>query len=162
MTIQPNVPYWLINVKHARGKDLSAQSIQGVGQEVAAMDLSGGDGQSIIAFEWHGGDNQKWLFEPTGNGTYHIKNFTANKYITFPDEPNDGKQVIATDGPREWEVRVGREDDDDSEPPSIRIFVPGTRQNLDLTNHGDITPGNPVQLWEQTPGKGQAWYFIQA
>ncbi|CUA69730.1 hypothetical protein RSOLAG22IIIB_08651 [Rhizoctonia solani] len=168
--------YYLINVKHAKEplkdkeekhkeeKYFKAEDAHEVGQRVAAMDLSEGDGQSIIAFEWHGGENQKWIFEPTDNGHYYIQNAGLHKYLTFPDEPNDGKQVIATDGPREWEVRVGQEGHDDREAgrDSIRIFVPGTNQNLDLTNHGDITPGNPVQLWEQTPGQGQAWYAVPA
>ncbi|CAE6490286.1 unnamed protein product [Rhizoctonia solani] len=192
MSFQPGT-YYLINVKHARDSVKSMDDsnvtvnevISDIGQQVAAMDLSDGDKQSIIAFGWHGGDNQKWQFEDAGDGNYYIKNVGFGKYLTFPDEPNDGKQVfinvgfgkyltfpdepndgkqvIATDGPRPWEVRVGREGENQQDSKeSIRIFVPGTSQNLDLTNHGDITPGNPVQLWEQTPGQGQAWYAIPA
>ncbi|QRW00932.1 ricin-type beta-trefoil lectin domain protein [Ceratobasidium sp. AG-Ba] len=108
----------------------------------AAMDLSGGDNQSIIAFNRHGGPNQQWKFEQAGDGA------------------NDGKQVIGHDGPRPWEVRVGHEGVNvKDEQESIRIFVPGTEQNLDLKDHGDATAGNIVQLWSRTPGKGQAWYF---
>ncbi|CAE7127000.1 unnamed protein product [Rhizoctonia solani] len=155
--------YYLINVKHARGKGVESANFHEVGQDVGALDLSGGDGTSIISFPWHGGDNQKWEFIPADNGHYHIRNAQQGKYITFPDEPNDGKQVIATDGPREWEVRLGHEGvNDKDEQVSVRIFVPGTEQNLDLTNHGDITPGNPVQLWSRTPGQGQAWYAVNA
>lgn len=51
----------------------------------------------------------QWQFEDAGNGNFHIKNVGLGKYLTFPDDSNDGKQVIATDGPREWEVRVGHE-----------------------------------------------------
>ncbi|CAE6435564.1 unnamed protein product [Rhizoctonia solani] len=167
MPFEPGT-YYLINVKHAQGKFPTKEpiqpqeSIESFGHQVAAMDLSEGNDQSIIAFGWHGGENQRWQFEPAGNGNYYIKNVKYSKYITFPDEPEDGKQVIATDGPREWEVRVGHEGVNvDDEAESIRIFVPGTEKNLDLTNHGDITPGTPVQLWEQTPGKGQAWYFVR-
>ncbi|KAG8703578.1 hypothetical protein FRC09_004079 [Ceratobasidium sp. 395] len=126
-----------------------------------AMDLSGGDHQSIIAFEPHGGPNQQWEFQPAGNGNFHIRNVGENKYLTFPDDSNDGKQVIATDGPREWEVRVGHEGvNHKDERESIRIFVPGTEQNLDLKDHGDATAGNIIQLWSRTPGKGQAWYCM--
>ncbi|KAF8602820.1 ricin B-like lectin [Ceratobasidium sp. AG-I] len=124
---------------------------------LVALDLSEGDGQSIIAFSPHGGPNQQWEFQDAGNGLYHLRNVGLNKYLTFPDEANDGKQVIATDGPREWEVRVGHEGDDERE--SIRIFVPGTEQNLDLKDFGDETAGNIVQLWSRTRGKHQAWYF---
>ncbi|KAG9086001.1 hypothetical protein FS749_003979 [Ceratobasidium sp. UAMH 11750] len=124
------------------------------------MDLSEGDGQSVIAFSPHGGPNQQWEFEKTESGNYTIKNFGLGKYLTFPDEADDGKQVIATDGPREWEVRVGHEGaHQKDERESIRIFHPGTNKNLDLKDHGDGTAGNIIQLWEQTPGKGQAWYF---
>jgi hypothetical protein len=50
----------------------------------------------------------QWQFEQH-NGGYTIKNVGGNKYLTFPDDANDGKQVICSDGPREWEVRVGHE-----------------------------------------------------
>ncbi|CAE6506768.1 unnamed protein product [Rhizoctonia solani] len=154
--------YYLINVKHARGKGAdSTENLRSIGPEVAAMDLSGGDQQSIIAFGWHGGDNQKWEFRPAEDGLYHIRNGSGEAYITFPDDANDGKQVIVTNGPRPWEVRIGHEGHNDrDEQPSIRIFVPGTNKNLDLKDHGDVTAGNIVQLWERTPGQGQAWYFI--
>jgi hypothetical protein len=124
------------------------------------MDLSEGDGQSVIAFSPHGGDNQQWVFEEVDGGYYTIRNVGLGKYLTFPDEACDGKQVIATNGPRPWEVRVGHEGVNTKDPrESLRIFVPGTNKNLDLKDHGDATAGNIIQLWEQTPGKGQAWYF---
>ncbi|CAE6381329.1 unnamed protein product [Rhizoctonia solani] len=159
MSFQPGI-YHLINVKTARHQDLSSLSQE---SQVAALDLSGGDQQSIIAFPFHGGDNQKWEFIPVGNDLYHIRNVGLGKFITFPDDANDGKQVIATDGPREWEVRVGHEGvNQKDERESIRIFHPGTDKNLDLKDHGDITAGNIIQLWSQTPGQGQAWYPIPA
>ncbi|KAJ1309361.1 hypothetical protein OPQ81_006140 [Rhizoctonia solani] len=161
MSFEPGT-YYLVNVKHARGKDLNVQNIQEEGQSVAALDLSGGDNTSVIAFRWHGGINQKWVFIPSDDGHYFIKNASGDRFITFPDDANDGKQVIVTDGPRPWEVRVGHEGiNEKDENPSIRIFVPGTNKNLDLKDHGDITEGNIVQLWERTPGQGQAWYFIR-
>ncbi|KAF8602821.1 carbohydrate-binding module family 13 protein [Ceratobasidium sp. AG-I] len=125
-----------------------------------ALDLSEGDGQTVIAFSPHGGPNQQWQFEDVGDGNYSIKNVGLGKYLTFPDDAVDGKQVIATDGPRPWEVRVGHEGVNvKDERESLRIFHPGTDKNIDLKDHGDATAGNTVQLWSQTPGKGQAWYF---
>ncbi|KAB5590951.1 hypothetical protein CTheo_5614 [Ceratobasidium theobromae] len=127
-----------------------------------AMDLSGGDNQSIIAFRRHGGPNQQWEFTPTDGGCYTIRNVGTGKWLTFPDDANDGKQVIGHDGPRPWEVRVGHEGVNVKDPEeSIRIFVPGSDKNLDLKDHGDPTEGNIVQLWERTAGKGQAWYFAR-
>ena len=128
-----------------------------------AMDLSGGDGQSIIAFSPHGGPNQQWEFQQH-NGAYVIKNCGLGKYLTFPDDANDGKQVIAAgedpNNTRLWDVKVGHEGVNvKDERESIRIFVAGTNKNLDLKDHGDATAGNIVQLWERTAGKGQAWYF---
>ncbi|KAF8725139.1 Ricin-type beta-trefoil, partial [Rhizoctonia solani] len=159
MSFAPGV-YYLVNVKTARHEDLNSLSQE---SPVAALDLSGGDQQTILAFPLHRGDNQKWEFIPADNGLYHIRNVGYGKFITFPDDANDGKQVIATDGPREWEVRVGHEGvNQKDERESIRIFHPGTNKNIDLKDHGDTTAGNTIQLWDQTPGQGQAWYAIPA
>ncbi|QRW26733.1 hypothetical protein RhiXN_01328 [Rhizoctonia solani] len=138
--------YYLVNVKTARHEDLNSLSQE---SPVAALDLSGGDQRTILAFPLHRGDNQK---KRRVRQVYH-----------FPDDANDGKQVIATDGPREWEVRVGHEGvNQKDERESIRIFHPGTDKNIDLKDHGDTTAGNIIQLWSQTPGQGQAWYAIPA
>lgn len=41
----------------------------------------------------------------------------------------------------------------------ISIQVPGTPFNLDLSNHGDSTPGTPVELWGKWQGANQTWIF---
>ncbi|CAE6437610.1 unnamed protein product, partial [Rhizoctonia solani] len=158
MTFGPGV-YYLINVKSARHEDLDSLTQE---SPIAALDLSGGDQRTILAFPLHRGENQKWEFIPAGGeNIYHIRNVGYGKFVTFPDDANDGKQVIATDGPREWEVRTGYEGVNvKDERESIRIFHPGTEQNIDLKDHGDTTAGNCIQLWGKTPGQGQAWYAI--
>ncbi len=41
-----------------------------------------------------------------------------------------------------------------------RLFVPNTHYNLDLSDHGNPTPGTPVTLWGKWhPGKNQTWRF---
>ncbi|KAF8750032.1 Ricin-type beta-trefoil [Rhizoctonia solani] len=156
--------YYLVNVKTARHEDLNSLSQE---SPVAALDLSGGSwaildlGHAYI--HTYMIMDIQWKFIDAGNGLYHIRNVGYGKFITFPDDANDGKQVIATDGPREWEVRVGHEGvNQKDERESIRIFHPGTDKNIDLKDHGDTTAGNIIQLWSQTPGQGQAWYAIPA
>ncbi|KAG8735425.1 hypothetical protein FRC11_003279, partial [Ceratobasidium sp. 423] len=147
----------LVNVKHARNK---GDNLYAHKDTVAALDLSEGDKQTVIAFQLHGGPNQQWEFQKLDNGNYYIKNVGLGKYLTFPGDANNGKQVIATDGPREWEVRQGFEGVNEKDQlKSIRIFHPDTEKNLDLKDHGDITAGNIIQLWEKTDGQGQAWYL---
>ena len=42
----------------------------------------------------------------------------------------------------------------------IRLFVPNTRFNLDLSDHGSATPGTHVVVWSKWhPGKNQTWRF---
>ena len=41
-----------------------------------------------------------------------------------------------------------------------RLFVPNTHYNLDLSDHGNPTPGTPVTLWGKWhPGTNQTWRF---
>ena len=41
-----------------------------------------------------------------------------------------------------------------------RLFVPNTRFNLDLSDHGSATPGTHVVVWSKWhPGKNQTWRF---
>ena len=37
------------------------------------------------------------------------------------------------------------------------IFYPGTRQNVDLSDNGNATPGTPVTLWSEWQGLNQVW-----
>ena len=39
------------------------------------------------------------------------------------------------------------------------ICVPKTRQNVDLTNYGDATPGTPVAIWGRWEAENQTWRF---
>ncbi|QRV86910.1 ricin-type beta-trefoil lectin domain protein [Ceratobasidium sp. AG-Ba] len=129
-----------------------------------SLDLSAGDQQTIMIFgtKETDNDNQKWEFQRNDNGTYHIRNVQYGKYITFPDDDNDGKQIIATEGPREWQVTVGHEGVNVKDPePSIRICHPNTKKTLEVTDHSS-QDGALVQLWEESRGKNQAWYFVAA
>ena len=37
--------------------------------------------------------------------------------------------------------------------------MPNTRQNVDLTNYGDSTPGTPVAIWGRWEAENQTWRF---
>ena len=41
----------------------------------------------------------------------------------------------------------------------VSIQVPDTPFNVDLSNHGDATPGTPVELWGKWQGVNQTWKF---
>ncbi|KAI6140110.1 hypothetical protein BKA82DRAFT_4215800 [Pisolithus tinctorius] len=40
-----------------------------------------------------------------------------------------------------------------------RLFVPGTNQNVNLSDHGNATPGTPVTLWGKWNGNNQLWHI---
>lgn len=42
---------------------------------------------------------------------------------------------------------------------SSRISVPGTDKDMDLSDHGNTTPGTPVELWGRWVAFNQVWYF---
>ncbi|KAL0948452.1 hypothetical protein HGRIS_011025 [Hohenbuehelia grisea] len=120
------------------------------------LDLSGGDNFSIIGYDNHGGDNQKWRLESDGSG-WHIQNVGTGKYLAVDGFAGDGTPVIARDEPFTWDIWPDEEDGNLN-----RIFVPNTRQNIDLSDHGNPTPGQPITLWDKWEGRNQCWHFQEA
>jgi len=45
---------------------------------------------------------------------------------------------------------------------SCSIFVQKSNQNVDLSDHGNATPGTPVTLWGHWNGENQVWRFQEA
>ncbi|KAI0072610.1 carbohydrate-binding module family 13 protein [Panus rudis PR-1116 ss-1] len=123
------------------------------------LDLSGGDNRSIIGYDWHGGDNQKWQVSQSGSG-WVFRNVGTGLYLR-PDIgggnlAENGTPVIADSEPFEWDIWP-----DEQDPSVFRIFVPNTPQNVDLSDHGNATPGTRVTLWWKWDGRNQCWHFEQ-
>ncbi|PPQ67441.1 hypothetical protein CVT26_007235 [Gymnopilus dilepis] len=136
------------------------------------VDLSGGDGKS--SWTEHKGPNQRWTVEKHGLGWY-IKSVGSGKYLNVEGEVRDGTRVIACDEPMPWRVwaddrlkgircvlgvlcpgglrLIGGVDG------GYRIVLPDTNQNLDLSDHGNSTPGTAITLWSQSDGRNQLWKF---
>ncbi|KAI5998559.1 carbohydrate-binding module family 13 protein [Pisolithus orientalis] len=134
--IQSGGIYALINVK--------AQN--------SCLDLSGGDNYSIIGYGYHSGPNQAWMFERQYNGNYLIRSIGSGLYLNIEGEPRDGARVVAKPTQFQWHI-----EDEPSFQQAIRLFVPGTNQNVDLSDHGNATPGTPVTLWGKWNGNNQLW-----
>eukprot|EP00914_Ancora_sagittata_P003803 GHVO01008196.1.p1 GENE.GHVO01008196.1~~GHVO01008196.1.p1 ORF type:complete len:141 (+),score=5.18 GHVO01008196.1:27-449(+) len=122
-----------------------------------AIDLSGGDGKSIIGFDYHGQGNQQWRFEQRGDARWVIRSVSSGKSLDFEGEAHDGAPVIATSSEREWDIWP-----EQSVQDGFRIFVPGTKQNIDLSDHGNPAPGTPVTLWYTWEGLNQVWLVRRA
>ena len=43
----------------------------------------------------------------------------------------------------------------------ISIFVRDSHFNVDLSDHGNATPGTPVTIWGKWEGENQVWRFEQ-
>jgi hypothetical protein len=43
-----------------------------------------------------------------------------------------------------------------------RIFLANKTLNVDLSDHGNPTPGTPVELWGEWEGENQLWDFVPA
>ncbi|KAF7416392.1 hypothetical protein PC9H_002658 [Pleurotus ostreatus] len=115
-------------------------------------DLSGGDNKSIIGYENHNGDNQKWRAEKRGQG-WTFKNVATGQYLGIEGEPGENTPVVVVDHPFEWDVKEDRQDNS-----SWRFWVPGTKYNMDLSDHGNATPGTKVLLWGKwDAGRNQCW-----
>ncbi|KIM52961.1 carbohydrate-binding module family 13 protein [Scleroderma citrinum Foug A] len=119
------------------------------------LDLSGGDNRSVIGYPFHNSPNQAWVFERQQNGNFQIKSATGS-YLRADGPPADGVRVVAGQAPFEWKV-----EDDQCVRQAVRLLVPGTWMNIDLSDHGNSTPGTPVELWGKWEGRNQLWTLQQ-
>ncbi|KAL4066330.1 carbohydrate-binding module family 13 protein [Scleroderma yunnanense] len=104
----------------------------------SCLDISGGDNRSLIGYPPHGGLNQQWEFHRVSRNIFRIR-------------------VVAGEEEYVWYVQ-----DEPNFPGTIRLFVPDTRMNVDLSDDGNPTPGTPVTLWEAwRPGSNQLWRLEQ-
>jgi len=116
------------------------------------LDLSGGDNKSIIGYGDHDGSNQRWIFAHQHAG-WTLQSVGTGLYLGIEGAPGDGTPVVATQQPTtHWEIEK-----DDQDSSTWRFYVQGTRFNLDLSDHGNPTPGTPITLWGKWAGKNQTW-----
>ncbi|KIP01384.1 carbohydrate-binding module family 13 protein [Phlebiopsis gigantea 11061_1 CR5-6] len=117
------------------------------------VDLSGTDRMSVIGWDYNGGNNQKWRFEKLRSGPgWIIQNVGTGGYMSIMGQPRDNVRVFGTSTRTQWEVRRDAED-----PSCYRLLILNTLFNLDLTDNGDPTPGNPLTIWGQWGGRNQCW-----
>lgn len=89
------------------------------------IDLSGGDNKSIIGFKFHGGENQlvtaftifitcasynhgtlQWITEEQDDGLWTIQSVSAQTYIGFENDLEDGTHLVALDKPQLWDIET--------------------------------------------------------
>ncbi|KAI0270586.1 carbohydrate-binding module family 13 protein [Gloeopeniophorella convolvens] len=120
------------------------------------FDLSGGDNRSVIGYSYHGGDNQKWILIQVSDGQWLIRNVGDGKSLAFEGDARDGAPVVASEDGIAWDIWP----DEAGNPDEFRICVHDTRFCVDLSDHGNPTPGTPVTLWWSYPeGRNQVWRF---
>jgi len=119
-----------------------------------AMDLSGGDNKSVIGYDFHGGDNQKWKLEQVGS-QWALQNVATGNYLTVEgDSVQDGTPLVVGGNKTVWDIWP-----DGGESKFYRISIPNTQLNIDLSDHGNPTPGTPVTLWIRWEADNQCWEF---
>uniref|UniRef100_A0A8H7XN36 Ricin B lectin domain-containing protein n=1 Tax=Psilocybe cubensis TaxID=181762 RepID=A0A8H7XN36_PSICU len=120
------------------------------------VDLSGTDGRSVIGWERHNGENQQWEVIEV-NGGWNLKNVGTGKYLSLGCGIKNGGSVVGSDEPFTWQITQDSEDCN-----GLRVKVPNTNKDLDLSDNGNPTPGNPIEIWGSWKADNQIWYFEQA
>jgi len=138
MTIQAGYTYILINAKSG-----------------TVLDLSGTDGHSILGWNRHNGDNQKWTLGKHGN-QWTLKNVGTGKFLGLGGPAENDTQVRGVDEEFAWDIN---HDEHNSE--AYRIFVPGKKLNVDLSDFGNDNNGTPVTIWGNSGKPHQTWKFEQ-
>ncbi|KIJ97464.1 carbohydrate-binding module family 13 protein [Laccaria amethystina LaAM-08-1] len=117
------------------------------------IDLNSNDDRSIAGYEWHGGDNQKWVAS-TQNGLWYFKSVASGRYLAIDGEASDNGAVVGSTNPFGWNIWP-----DEDNVNVLRICVPNTRHNVDLSDHGNPNPGTPITIWGRWKGTNQTWTF---
>ncbi|KAE9398627.1 carbohydrate-binding module family 13 protein [Gymnopus androsaceus JB14] len=122
------------------------------------LDLSGTDGRTISGFSDNGGSNQKWQLQQGQGGQWTFRSDSGGQYLGIDGPVEDGTPLIAVREPVEWDIYP-----DDRDSSVFRIYVPNapTAMNIDLSDHGNATPGTKVTLWGKWEGQNQTWRFEQ-
>ncbi|KAF9032391.1 carbohydrate-binding module family 13 protein [Panaeolus papilionaceus] len=117
------------------------------------IDLSGEDNYSIIGYPRNDGENQQWEVERVDYG-WNIKNVQDGRYLALAEEAQDDLSVVVREDPFVWHLWG-----DEEIKNGVRICVPDTQQNIDLTNYGSEEPGTRVAIWGRWQANNQIWYF---
>lgn len=117
-------------------------------------DLASHDGASVQIWSRSGQNNQRWTFEPTGRGVYHIRDLNSGKCLDVPraSRRNGARvQIWSCNRNRQqlWVVEpVGRD--------WSRIRNLATNKCLDVRRQGTWN-GARVQQWDCTGAGNQLW-----
>jgi len=115
------------------------------------VDLSAADNTTIMGYPDHDGLNQHWKFQWTNLG-WTIQNAAVGTYVGLNGPAANGTDLVAVASAVGWDIWP-----DSVNPAAYRFFVHGTKENWDLTDFGNSTPGTPVQLWQKWSGSHQTW-----
>ncbi|GJE99688.1 carbohydrate-binding module family 13 protein [Phanerochaete sordida] len=116
---------------------------------------TGPDGESVVGFDWNGRDTQMWKVAklPESPG-YVIQNVGTGRYLSICEGAQEGIRVMASAQPTQWEIRP-----DWKEPSLHRLYLANTDYNIDLSDHGNPTPGTPCAIWSAWEGRNQCWHL---
>ncbi|TEB25738.1 carbohydrate-binding module family 13 protein, partial [Coprinellus micaceus] len=141
--------YKIVNAKSGTVLDLSSHPPPSSTYTALTTCLS-----LVNGWNFHGRDNQIWEASEE-HGFWHFKNVASGKYLAPKStQYKDGIKVIASDTRFNWHIWP-----DKKNPNTLRICIPDTVFNVDLSNHGDAKGGTPVELWGRWEGTNQTWKF---
>ncbi|KAJ3723931.1 ricin B-like lectin [Lentinula raphanica] len=129
------------------------------GKAGTILDLSGTDGRTISGFSENNGNNQKWRLEQGEGGHWTFQSVESGQFLGIEGPPENGTPLVAVNEPFKWDIYP-----DDEDPSHFRMYVPNapTAINIDLSDHGNPTPGTIVTLWIKWEGRNQTWKFVPA
>ncbi|KAF9051592.1 ricin B lectin domain-containing protein [Panaeolus papilionaceus] len=92
------------------------------------------------------------------HGGWHLRNAQSGKYLSLPSQkPQNDTQLLANDTKFLWHIW-----DEETVQNAVRICVPNTKKDVDLSDHGNAAPGTPISVWGRWEGENQLWRFQEA
>ncbi|KAF8057506.1 ricin B lectin domain-containing protein [Lyophyllum atratum] len=144
MTIQEGLTYILVNAKSE-----------------TVLDLSGTDGHSkgtstyCDPYRYLIPSPPQWTMGRQGN-QWTLRNVGTGKFLGLGGPPKDNTPVRGVDDEFGWDINH-----DDHNPEAYRLFVPGRKLNVDLSDYGNVNNGTPVTIWGNSGKPHQTWKFVQ-
>jgi len=119
-----------------------------------ALDLSLADNASVIGWPVNRNNNQQWLLQHNG-ASWTFQSVETGTFLAPGCLPAiDGTRLSVSSCPYIWDIWP-----DEQDSSTLRIFVPKTSFNIDLSDHGNPNGGIPVVVWSKWSGRNQTWRF---
>ncbi|RXW18149.1 hypothetical protein EST38_g7704 [Candolleomyces aberdarensis] len=109
---------------------------------------------NAVGDKFEGNQNQLWEAQTTPTGFWCFKNVQHGLYLGIEkgEAATNGLAIRGVSHPFDWAPKNGG-----SSPASFKLFIPFTKQVLNLDSSGGWANGIKIESWSDSGSDGQKW-----